>query len=362
MPEFIVGNTSLIEMLNRACTFDAWKNINDQIAKGLITDMSFGPFNPFENPTIASNILYYSWKYGSCVLAIRFAKFIDWNDDRTYLYISDDMIRMFPEMVNWRLVFNNTAHSEELHFQFESKLHFDCICWWQKTENFIRRFIDKVNWENVEWHNRTESFINDFVEHVDWEYVEWEGRTSEFLDRHAARVQWDDVWFDLMPQWFIEKYERHISDQQWEAICDVNQDEEFLIKYFHKFSPQQMLWQEECPLIAYGTYCNIVDWPHLCRTRLLPESFLIQHAQYVNWDVASAYQKLSLDTIRKMETYINFYYLSFSKYLTYEIISEYKSKLDVNRQIKNLIQMEHEKKRLSTAIPPVCADMVFAYL
>lgn len=362
MPKFIVGNVVLVKLIRDAETTVHWSHINTYLQDGLISDASFEMSNPFYDHTLMETLLYRGWKIGSAPLVIRFAKFIDWDDMLTYLYISDDMIRMFPEMVNWNLIFDNTYRSEDLHYEFEDKLRLDRVCWVHKSEDFLRRFSKHVVWARVEWHGRSEQFIRDFAEHVHWIEVEWEDRTPDFLDSYAEFINWEEVWFDMMPEWFIYKYADRINEIQWDTIGDTERSIDFLEKFKDKFTDEQLLQQPECPLDIYDMHPTKVKWHEISAFRLLPMWFIIKHADRLNWGLLSAYQKLTLPIVQRFESKINFGMLAFSNTLTYQMIRKYRANMYAVGNVKRVIEEEHAKMDLARSIGRDCVDLVWEYL
>lgn len=362
MPKFIVGNVVLVKLIRDAQTTAQWSHINTYLQQGLISDASFEANNPFYDHNLMETLLYRGWKIGSAPLVIRFAKFIDWDDMLTYLYINDDMIRMFTDMVNWDLIFDNTYRSEELHYQFEHKLRSDRVCWVHKSEDFLRHFAKHVAWSRVEWHGRSEQFIRDFEEHVHWIEVEWEDRTFDFLETYSENVNWEEVWFDMMPDWFISKYEDRINAIQWETIGDSERSEEFLEQYMDKFTDEQLLEQQECPLAIYNKHTSKVKWNVICAYRSLPIWFIVKHAERLNWGLVSAYQKLTFEIVQRFESKINFNMLSFSKTLTYPMIQKYKANMFVVENVKRVVDEEHAKMHLARDIGRDCTNIVFSFL
>lgn len=365
MTKFILGNAAFIKLLQGIDAHSpyGWLTINRYLQEGLIVDHTFDMNNPFHDQTLMEKLLYTGWKNGSSPLVIRFAKFIDWDGMLTYMYLSGQMVRIFPDMVNWSLIFDNNYWSEEIHYEFEDRLQFDRICWTHKSEVFLCRYAKYVDWTRVEWYNRSGEFITQFADHVNWIEVDWEDRSVWFLDNFSQHVIWSDVWFDVMPEWFIKKYQRHITRLQWSDIGDTERSEQFLTEFQNKLTTEQLLDQPECPLSIYETYPDKVKWYHISGFRSLSEWFIIKYADKLNWKRISAYQKLSFDTVQRFESRINFYQLSTSKWLTYEMVKKYRPRMQCVRNVKKVIKLEHTRMYITCKVKEdAIATEILSYL
>ncbi len=72
---------------------------------------------------------------------------------------------------------------------------------------------------------------------------------------------------------------------------------------------------------------NVYNWTELSK-RELPDLFIDEHHQYLNWGNMSRYQRFSLPIIQKYEYLINFGFLVLNKNNTPEVLSAYIDKMD----------------------------------
>ena len=72
---------------------------------------------------------------------------------------------------------------------------------------------------------------------------------------------------------------------------------------------------------------NVYNWNEISK-RELPDLFIEEHHQYLNWATMSRYQRFSLSIIQKYEYLINFEFLVLNKNNTSEVLNAYIDKMD----------------------------------
>lgn len=68
-------------------------------------------------------------------------------------------------------------------------------------------------------------------------------------------------------------------------------------------------------------------WTHICRSYILPESFIEKYADKVNWNIVSKHQKLSESIIEKYIDKVSWYHILLFQKLSEEFIEKYNNKL-----------------------------------
>lgn len=153
----------------------------------------------------------------------------------------------------------------EENYKLCPQSHFD---WWtlhtDLSEDFMRRFGDKLNWRKVSDHqkNLTESFIRENAERVHWDRISQRIQMSEdFIDEFKDKVTWDYIW----------SYQRKLSS---------------------KFIENHL------------SCCERVDWNRIVMYQRLTDDFMKKHIDDLSIGNVIEYQKLKLDMVEFIESYI----------------------------------------------------------
>ena len=140
----------------------------------------------------------------------------------------------------------------------------DLAVHWELSEDDMRKYAEFFNWRKLSDHqkNMSESFIRENADRVHWDRISQRIQMSEdFIDEFKDKVTWDYIW----------SYQRHLS-------C--------------KFIENHL------------SCCKRVDWNRIVMYQRLTDDFMKKHIDDLSIGNVIEYQKLKLDMVEFIESYI----------------------------------------------------------
>jgi hypothetical protein len=177
---------------------------------------------------------------------------------------------------------------------------------------------DQVDWEYISrCQVLSEAFMREFADRVDWTSISYENTLSEaFIREFADRVDWDRI-----------SYEKTLSE----------------------------------PFIR--EFADRVDWNSISYEKTLSEPFIREFADRVDWTSISYETTLSEALIREFAERVDWYDISIrNRVLKKEFIREFKPRLTMCANVKNLIEKSHAASTLTLALPSELSLTIVSFL
>jgi hypothetical protein len=129
--------------------------------------------------------------------------------------LSEDLIREFKDVVDWRQICEFQILSEDFIREFKDVVDWNIISQCQRlSENFIREFQNKVDWQKISTFQRlSELFIAEFKDKVCWHFICIDQKLSErFIREFKDKVDWDLIAVNQpLNESFIEEFQDQID-------------------------------------------------------------------------------------------------------------------------------------------------------
>lgn len=184
----------------------------------------------------------------------------------------------------------------------------------------IESMKDRINWRYVSMYQKlTIEFITKYKNRIDFEYLSRNKHLTEEIIRE-----------------FIEDLALHRVLATMKYTSD-----KLLFEIINNISHSDL-----CHALERGAFCDnalemldIKTYKDLISRYQRPsESFMIKYQEDLNWKLISRYQKLSLAFIEERPELIDWNELSYSKHLTFDVVTKNRFKLKNTEEVENALK------------------------
>ena len=246
-------------------------------------------------------------------------------DDEAAHNVSFNFIRTFADKIGWETICSDVRLTEGFIKEFETFIDWECISEnMTLTVEFMTKYADKLDWERVNNRRHVDklsttivnkilknanaacsSFIKVYEDKVDWTYInENISLTDKFIKEFKTRIDWT----------LITKNESLTSRLISDNINKINitaliKNQKLSIDTIYELTNYSCIGVDD----LYGLLCQYQD---------LPESFLRDMSDHIDWKTVSRYQKLSeefvVDFLDELDLYLLIKYGDLSEEFTLE--------------------------------------------
>lgn len=289
-----------------------------------------------------------------------------------HIILSDEFIREYADNLDWYIICEHQQLSEDIMREFADKVDWSAICEYQKlSEEFMREFADKLDWYMIsERQQMSVEFICEFGDQIEWECldetIKYKAPAVSVLLKYHDKINWDwlfcrfrlpdhtlFLFFEVMdpiilltnqsvPEKFVEKYIPLLDeDDIFDMLDHQKLSEPLLRKYAHLLDSAVLSVQ-------------------IATTQIMPENFIRDFQDKVDWNCVSVYQTLSNAFIYEFRDKVEWDQVWENQNVSYQMIQDFKPKRPT-KKIRHAIQQHHCFIAMKLILPLDIAALISEY-